>query len=132
MTHMRVTYPLATTAAIVGLVTPAAQADRPDKGSFYNANSDKGGYLINSRTAVKELWLYCDGARYAVRELVRIKPDGRFRLRDGSAERFGAGGAPRGIRDVSLRGRFTNNTTVKMNATIEQCSKRSIVLTRER
>ena len=131
MTRMRVKYPIATAVAALGLMAPAAQADRPSKGSFYNSARDHGGHMINSKSSIKELWLYCDGARYAVRELITIKTDGSFRLKNGSAERFASGGAPRGIRDVRLSGRFTNNNTVKMKATLEQCGTRSIVLTRD-
>jgi hypothetical protein len=129
---MRVKYPLATAVAGLGLLAPAAHADRPTKGSFFNSARDGGGYLINSKHSIKELWLYCGGARYAVRELIRIKSDGSFRLRKGSAERFGWGGAPRGIRDVRLSGRFTSNDSVRIKGTLEQCGTRTIVLTRQR
>jgi hypothetical protein len=128
---MRVTYPLATAALALSLAAPTAHADRPAKGTFFNGSVTKGGYLITSKTSIKELSLYCGGARYAVRELVRIKPDGSFRLNDGSAERYGAGGAPRGLRDVSLSGRFTSNTSVRIKGTLEQCGTRTFVLTRE-
>ena len=132
MTRMRVTFTLVVCAALLALAAPAAYAERPSAGSFFNGTRDNGGFMINSKTRIKELWLYCDGARYAVRELIRIRRDGTFRLRRGSAERFGNGGSPRGIRRVSLRGRFTSNDSVRITRRLEQCGRGTVVLTRER
>jgi hypothetical protein len=123
---------LAAAAAIFALAAPAAHAARPAAGSFYNGSGGNGGYLVTSSHAIKELWLYCGGARYAVRELIRIERDGSFRLRHGTAERYGHGGSPRGLKNVRLRGRFTSNSSVRITRTLERCDTNTVVIARER
>jgi hypothetical protein len=130
---MRAPHILATAAAILAVSAPAAAAKRPSAGSFYNGNSANGGYLITSKYSIKRLSLYCGGARYDVRELIRIRRDGSFRLRRGTAERYGEGGSPRGslVRKVRVRGRFTSNDRVRITRTLGRCDTNTVVIARE-
>lgn len=130
---MRAASKLAAGVAVLAVAAPAAHAARPGKGTFYNGSSANGGYLINSKHAIKRLSIYCDGSRYDVRELIRIKRDGSFRLRGGTAERYGAGGSPRGplVRKVRVRGRFTSNNRVRIKRTLGQCATGTVVIARE-
>ncbi len=129
---MRHVWKLAALLAVLAVAAPAAYAARPAAGTFYNGNGDNGGYLINSRHAIKQLSLYCGGARYDVREQIRIKRNGSFRLRKGTAERYGDGGSPRGLEKVRLRGRFTSNGSVRITRTLERCDTNTVVIARER
>ena len=122
---------LAATASVFAVAVPAAHAAQPTPGSFYNGSSANGGYLIASKHSIKELSLYCGGARYAVRELIPVKSDGSFRLRDGTAERYGASGAPRGLKRVRLHGRFTSGSSVTITRTLGKCDTNTVVIARE-
>ena len=132
MTAMRHAWKLAATLAVLAVAAPSAHAARPAAGTFYNGSGSNGGYLINSKYAIKELSLYCGGARYAVRELIRIKSDGSFRLRKGTAERYADAGSPRGLKSVSIRGRFTSNNSVRITRTLERCDTNTVAIARER
>ena len=130
---MRVPHILVTATAILAVTAPTAAAKRPSAGSFHNGDGGNGGHLIASKTSIKRLSLYCGGARYDVRELIPIRRDGSFRLRGGTAERYGAGGSPRGplVRKVRVRGRFTSNDRVRITRTLRRCDTNTVVLARE-
>lgn len=121
------------TGALFGLLTPAAHAVRPSKGDFYNGSSANGGYLIASKSAIKRLSIYCRGNRYDIRERVRIRRGGRFRLRRGTAERYGEAGSPRGdlVRKIRLRGRFVSNDRVRMKRRIPGCDTNTVSISRD-
>ena len=69
--------------------------------------------------------------RYDVRDYVRIHSDGSFSYR-GRANRYGAEGQWLDHRKVSLKGRFTSSTHVRIKRTLSGCDSATVAADAQR
>ena len=106
----------------------------PKAGSYWNHSSSRGLYLETKSHTIDTLWLFCrnhayDGShtrpelregRYETRHPIHVHSDGTFSYK-GTGTRYGPESQPLGHWKMSLHGRFTSRTHVKITRTLKGC-----------
>jgi len=133
-----------TLLAALLFAVPAVDGATPKSGRFENRSQSKGLYLETTRHRVRTLWLFCrnhryDGSirpelsesRYETPRPLKIRRGGRFSYK-GSAYRYGREGQPLGKWRMTVTGRFTSRTRVKITRKLNGCDKRTVTARRTR
>jgi hypothetical protein len=125
----------ATLLILVALALPAAAlAVTPKSGVYSNKDQTKGLWMETKGHTIRTLWLFCrnhayDGnttrpelrkARYETRHPIHVRDNGSFSY-SGTGTRYGTEGQPLGHWRMSLTGRFTSRTHVKIRRTLKGC-----------
>jgi hypothetical protein len=125
---------IASVAVAVLAVPAVVDGATPKAGSYWNHSQSRGLYMETTRHNVNTLWLFCrdhryDGptftperraGRYETRHPIHIGRGGKFSYK-GTGTRYGPHGEPLGHWHMSLQGRFTSRTHVKIRRTLKGC-----------
>ena len=136
---------VAATVTLAVLPPSIAAAARPSAERYLNDSSANGVLVQTTRHKIKTLRFYCANPQYNsdpdhyeyrelrfdVRDYVSVGRDGSFSYR-GRANRYGAEGQWLGHAKVSLRGRFTSPTHVRIKRTLSGCGSATVAADAQR
>ena len=146
MPRVHLTTALAVAASSLAVLpTSIASAGRPSAERYLNDSSANGVLVKTTPRTIKSLHFYCSNPedapdpdrfeyrelRYDIRDYVRVHRDGSFSYR-GRANRYGAEGQWMDHRKVSLKGRFTSPTHVRIKRTLSGCDTATVAADAQR